>query len=161
MVHVNVGTANALCGIINGWRGNIPVLFTAGMALRPEAWYTDYGDGVRFAVDIATAGSQPVEVYGQRLNPRANTEERRWVEVRLPLASYLGQTIEITLRTDPVDDVRNDWAFAREEMRARGAWPDDEASQRLVEQLRHEALDRPTLNLWFLPRWADGLWGEP
>ena len=30
MVHVNVGTANALCGIINGWRGNIPTLFTAG-----------------------------------------------------------------------------------------------------------------------------------
>ena len=28
MVHVNVGTANALCGLINGWRGNIPVLFT-------------------------------------------------------------------------------------------------------------------------------------
>ena len=84
--------------------------FTAGMALRPEAWYTDYGDGVRFAVDIATAGSRPIEVYGQRLNPRANTEERRWVEVRLPLASYLGQSIEITLRTDPVEDVRNDWA---------------------------------------------------
>jgi acetolactate synthase-1/2/3 large subunit len=30
MVHVNVGTANAICGLINGWRGNIPVLFTAG-----------------------------------------------------------------------------------------------------------------------------------
>src|SRR3954465_6747343 len=25
MVHVNVGTANAICGLINGWRGNIPV----------------------------------------------------------------------------------------------------------------------------------------
>jgi acetolactate synthase-1/2/3 large subunit len=24
MVHVNVGTANAMCGLINGWRGNIP-----------------------------------------------------------------------------------------------------------------------------------------
>ena len=84
--------------------------FTAGMALRPEAWYTDYGDGVRFAVDIATAGSHPVEIYGQRLNPRANVDERRWVEVRLPLAAYLGKSIEITLRTDPVDDVRNDWA---------------------------------------------------
>jgi hypothetical protein len=80
------------------------------MALRPEAWYTDYGDGVRFAVDIATAGTRPVEIYGQRLNPRANADERRWVEVRLPLAAYLGQSIEITLRTDPVDDVRNDWA---------------------------------------------------
>lgn len=30
MVHVNVGTANASCGLINGWRGNIPVLFTSG-----------------------------------------------------------------------------------------------------------------------------------
>ena len=30
MVHVNVGTANAACGVLNAWRGNIPVLFTAG-----------------------------------------------------------------------------------------------------------------------------------
>ena len=84
--------------------------FTAGMALRPEAWYTDFGDGVRFAVDVAVGGSTPSEVYGIRLNPRANLDERRWVEVRVPLASYVGRQIEITLRTDPVDDVRNDWA---------------------------------------------------
>ncbi len=30
MVHVNVGTANALAGLINAWRANIPVLFSAG-----------------------------------------------------------------------------------------------------------------------------------
>jgi acetolactate synthase I/II/III large subunit len=30
MVHVNVGTANAICGVMNAWRSNIPVLFTAG-----------------------------------------------------------------------------------------------------------------------------------
>jgi acetolactate synthase-1/2/3 large subunit len=30
MVHVNVGTANAICGLMNAWRGNIPVLFSAG-----------------------------------------------------------------------------------------------------------------------------------
>jgi acetolactate synthase-1/2/3 large subunit len=30
MVHVNVGTANAICGVMNAWRANIPVLFTAG-----------------------------------------------------------------------------------------------------------------------------------
>jgi acetolactate synthase-1/2/3 large subunit len=30
MVHVNVGTANAMCGIMNAWRGNIPFLMTAG-----------------------------------------------------------------------------------------------------------------------------------
>ncbi len=30
MVHVNVGTANAVCGVMNAWRGNVPILFTAG-----------------------------------------------------------------------------------------------------------------------------------
>lgn len=30
MVHVNVGTANAICGLLNAWRGNVPVLFSAG-----------------------------------------------------------------------------------------------------------------------------------
>ena len=30
MVHVSVGTANALCGIFNAARANVPILFTAG-----------------------------------------------------------------------------------------------------------------------------------
>jgi acetolactate synthase-1/2/3 large subunit len=30
MVHVNVGTANAVCGVLNAARAHIPVLFTAG-----------------------------------------------------------------------------------------------------------------------------------
>jgi acetolactate synthase I/II/III large subunit len=39
MVHVNVGTANAMCGLINGWRGNIPLFFTAG-----RTPYSETGD---------------------------------------------------------------------------------------------------------------------
>src|SRR6478735_12340088 len=30
MVHVSVGTANALCGVFNAARVNVPILFTAG-----------------------------------------------------------------------------------------------------------------------------------
>src|SRR5437763_6812185 len=30
MVHVSVGTANALCGVMNAARENVPILFTAG-----------------------------------------------------------------------------------------------------------------------------------
>ena len=37
MVHVNVGTANALCGLINAFRGNLPVLFSAGRTPYTEA----------------------------------------------------------------------------------------------------------------------------
>jgi acetolactate synthase-1/2/3 large subunit len=37
MVHVNVGTANAVAGLMNAWRGNIPVIFTAGRTPFTEA----------------------------------------------------------------------------------------------------------------------------
>jgi acetolactate synthase-1/2/3 large subunit len=37
MVHVNVGTANAVIGIINAARGRIPILFTAGRTPLTEA----------------------------------------------------------------------------------------------------------------------------
>jgi acetolactate synthase-1/2/3 large subunit len=39
MVHVNVGTANALNGLINAAKGNLPVLFTSG-----RTPYTEYGN---------------------------------------------------------------------------------------------------------------------
>ena len=39
MVHVNAGTANAICGLINASKGNLPVLFTAG-----RTPYTEEGD---------------------------------------------------------------------------------------------------------------------
>ena len=39
MVHVNAGTANALAGLLNAWRGNIPILFTAG-----RTPFTEEGD---------------------------------------------------------------------------------------------------------------------
>jgi len=39
MVHVNVGTANALNGLINAFKGNLPVLFTSG-----RTPYTETGE---------------------------------------------------------------------------------------------------------------------
>lgn len=39
MVHVNVGTANAVCGVMNASRANIPVLFSAG-----RTPFTENGD---------------------------------------------------------------------------------------------------------------------
>jgi acetolactate synthase I/II/III large subunit len=41
MVHVNVGTANSLCGLINAFRGNLPILFSAG-----RTPYTENGERV-------------------------------------------------------------------------------------------------------------------
>jgi hypothetical protein len=80
------------------------------MALRPDAWTTDYGDGVRFVVAVAPEGGAPVEAYAQRLNPRAHADERRWVEARVPLGAYAGRAVALTLRTEPAADPRYDWA---------------------------------------------------
>src|SRR5437764_13001298 len=38
MVHVSVGTANALCGVFNAARANVPILFTAGRSPLTEEW---------------------------------------------------------------------------------------------------------------------------
>ncbi|MBM3487250.1 MAG: thiamine pyrophosphate-requiring protein [Alphaproteobacteria bacterium] len=44
MVHVSVGTANAVCGLINAWRANIPIFFTAGRTPLTEAGLTGSRD---------------------------------------------------------------------------------------------------------------------
>jgi acetolactate synthase-1/2/3 large subunit len=39
MVHVTVGTANAVCGVMNAARENVPILFTAGRTPLVEEGY--------------------------------------------------------------------------------------------------------------------------
>src|SRR4030095_3340571 len=43
----------------------------------------------------------------------------------------------------------NDWASVRDHL------PDDPAARHLVTALRAEALSKPVVNPWFVPRWAD------
>jgi hypothetical protein len=43
----------------------------------------------------------------------------------------------------------NEWAAMRDHL------PDDPAARRLVSALRAEALSKPVVNPWFVPRWAD------
>jgi hypothetical protein len=43
----------------------------------------------------------------------------------------------------------NDWAAMRDHL------PDDPTGHRLVSALRAEALSKPVVNPWFIPRWAD------
>jgi hypothetical protein len=87
--------------------------FQSGLALRPDAWKTDYGDGVTFVVEVGlsdTTGGAPLSSCRLRLNPRAHSDEHKWVDVRVPLDVVAGKRATITLRTEPVADVRNDWA---------------------------------------------------
>src|SRR5438270_567798 len=50
--------------------------FQAGLALDPETWFTETGDGVRFIVEAETAEGRR-SLLDQRVNPRANAADRR------------------------------------------------------------------------------------
>jgi acetolactate synthase-1/2/3 large subunit len=96
MVHVNVGTANAMCGLINGWRGNIPVLFTAGRTPYSE-------EGGRMGMRSGEI-HWPQEMRDQRAMVR---EFVKW-DYELPNAEVLESAIDRALNiamTEPMGPV--------------------------------------------------------
>lgn len=85
MVHVNVGTANAMCGLMNASRGNIPVIFTAG-----RTPYSEEG-----GVPGARTGEihWPQEMRDQRAMVR---EIVKW-DYELPTPAVLESTVDRAL----------------------------------------------------------------
>jgi acetolactate synthase-1/2/3 large subunit len=87
MVHVNVGTANALTGLLNARRGRVPMLFTAGRTPILE-------EGMRGARSVFVHWSQ--EMYDQAGMVR---EAVKWdYELRLPeqLETVVDRALSLT-----------------------------------------------------------------
>jgi hypothetical protein len=80
----------------------------AGLACLVETWETDYGDGVRFRAEVS-GPSGTRSILDRRVNPRARREDRRWIDVWADLGSTAGETVRLTLRTDPAEDLSYDW----------------------------------------------------
>lgn len=84
----------------------------SGVAIRPDAWDAPEGDGVHFVVEVSpsdSVGEMRTALF-QRVNARANLDERRWVEVRADLGEWAGREVDLVLRTEPVGTVAYDWA---------------------------------------------------
>ncbi len=80
----------------------------AGLACLVETWDTDYGDGVRFRAEVS-GPSGTRTILDRRVNPRARRGDRRWIDVWADLGSTAGETVRLTLRTDPAEDLSYDW----------------------------------------------------
>ena len=86
------------------------VLKTA-LALNPQIWQPDKGDGVVFVVDVcAASGCQTL--LQKEIDPKRRVEDRRWHDVTLDLRAFAGQTAQLVLRTLPgaAGDGSYDWA---------------------------------------------------
>ena len=90
--------------------GAAPVL-TFGIGILSAAWDKP-GDGVEFHVSLRTDRGTKANVFQRYIDPKHHPDERHWIDVRLPLRLYAGETVHVTLATSPgpAGDVQNDWA---------------------------------------------------
>jgi hypothetical protein len=84
------------------------------IALAPQVWSPDKGDGVDFQVYVTPvdAPKNGQFLLDRYINPKINPSDRRWRNYLLDLSSWAGKKVNISLITDcgPAQNCDNDWA---------------------------------------------------
>ncbi len=98
------------------YRVNVPEngAFRFAIALSPEVWSPDQGDGARFKVYVADIDT-PEEgefAFIRYINPKHNPKDRRWRNYLVDLSPWAGQSVNLSLITTagPAGDWAFDWA---------------------------------------------------
>lgn len=81
------------------------------LALNPQVWQPDKGDGVEFVVQLDAADGRH-ELLRRLIDPKRQPADRRWHDITIDLSAYAGQDVRLTLLTmpGPAGDGRYDWA---------------------------------------------------
>jgi len=79
------------------------------VALDPEVWHPDRGDGVLFSVHVVADGVDET-VFSREVDPKNRPEDRRWQDVEIDMTPYAGRTVTILFATHPLET--NDWDWA-------------------------------------------------
>ena len=82
-----------------------------GMALDPETWSEEKGDGVGFNVRVEADG-ETRPLYSLYIDPKRNPEDRRWHDAAIDLSGYPGRPIILVFATTggPQGNREYDWA---------------------------------------------------
>ncbi len=79
------------------------------LAMDPEVWQPNRGDGVSFTVSARVDGTEEV-LFSQWVDPKNNPDDRRWIDAAVDLSPYLGRPMTLVLSTGPGDSGAFDWA---------------------------------------------------
>jgi hypothetical protein len=85
-----------------------PVL-AFSLALHPDVWTPEKGDGVWFDVAVLT-GSRRVPLFSRWVDPKNERGDRRWIDGSVDLGDYVGQEVVLLLSTRPGASSLWDWA---------------------------------------------------
>lgn len=70
-----------------------------GIAIRPDCWGPEKGDGVHFAIYAKTEKGRD-KIFGKHIDPKKNAADRKWFDYQLPLDQYSGQKIRLVFETN-------------------------------------------------------------
>ena len=88
-------------------------LLRFSIALSPEVWTPEKGDGVNFKIYIREKGTEGGEfMFIRYINPKANPSDRRWRNYAVDLSAWSGKEVYLSLIAEagPVGDYSYDWA---------------------------------------------------
>lgn len=81
------------------------------IAMSPEVWSPEKGDGASFQIYIADPGAPQDSqfVFVRYINPKYNPSDRRWRNFLVDLSPWAGRTINLSFITEP--GPAGDWSF--------------------------------------------------
>jgi hypothetical protein len=82
-----------------------------GIALNPEVWSADKGDGVIFEI-LAKDDKEERKLFSKYIDPKNKIEDRKWYDERIDLSKYEGEEVLLTFITSPgpSNNTDHDWA---------------------------------------------------
>jgi len=82
-----------------------------GIALNPEVWNADKGDGVIFEI-LAKDGKEERKLFSKYIDPKNKIEDRKWHDEVVGLSKYGGKEISLSFVTTPGFNNNNDFDWA-------------------------------------------------
>ena len=79
------------------------------LAMDPQVWQPDLGDGVLFEVSVREGESEET-LFSRWVDPKNNPADRRWIDGTVDLNPYLGRPVTLILSTSPGETPASDWA---------------------------------------------------
>ena len=131
MVHVSVGTANALCGVFNAARENVPILFTAGRSpLTEEGVFGARDTYIHWAQEMFDQAGMLREIVKWEYELRNGTQLETVIDRALSLATSAPEgPVYLSLPREVLAEPVNGFAFDSPSRRAAMASPGaDEAA---------------------------------